>query len=657
MMEAGANEISFVAVGRNDASTSMRLGIDTLSITHSGIPREAEWQPILSSEGLVPSPANMGSNDVWSGNAILDFPATTVGQSFSLLLTNDCWEERNFFGIASNVVRTPVQVGGINTYALRLDGNGIAWHATNQLRSTAYDYETLFASKAVRILLRGSSVLGNGGHLLLQGSNLVATLRGKFQLERAFIALADLSNPDLPLNFLTNSVRTFTFAGSTNVAINGSQPSDPLPDFVLDTNAVYVVGMRVVPTTSPADDWMRAWPNTLADSTNAFVFENASSPESFGTWSLGRVYPSQTLPFLEKLEAASTSGVSEVAWEASAQTGNLSPENRTLLMGHRAVRIFIRGNDLWDGFDGGWIAFNGTNAWLQIAGGMNASDVFIAQSAVHLDPSRPMDIVSGTRREFAFRGASQTNVWHNWWTPVESDKLDYAIEKTNSYVVGMYIAPVWNYCIPVTWYGSTSSAINAYAIDNPDPGQTNSTYNWSNAENMWATRNAYGVVALRTGHSPEGAFVSRIMDTRLDDPTYLTFDWSASQPSNSAVEVRIRAGYSNDLSDAPAWTNVAAATSGADPVVNGRYVQAQVRMTPGTNALVSPQLDNLVLRWESPRFYVNISGIFSTGPDHDIYEVFVNGSPLLKGVTIDVAVTNSQYGIVSSAFAEIIPRN
>jgi hypothetical protein len=326
-------------------------------------------------------------------------------------------------------------------------------------------------------------------------------------------------------------------------------------------------------------------------------------------------------------------------------------------MGHRAVRIFIRGNDLWDGFDGGWIAFNGTNAWLQIAGGMNASDVFIAQSAVHLDPSRPMDIVSGTRREFAFRGASQTNVWHNWWTPVESDKLDYAIEKTNSYVVGMYIAPVWNYCIPVTWYGSTSSAINAYAIDNPDPGQTNSTYNWSNAENMWATRNAYGVVALRTGHSPEGAFVSRIMDTRLDDPTYLTFDWSASQPSNSAVEVRIRAGYSNDLSDAPAWTNVAAATSGADPVVNGRYVQAQVRMTPGTNALVSPQLDNLVLRWESPRFYVNISGIFSTGPDHDIYEVFVNGSPLLKGVTIDVAVTNSQYGIVSSAFAEIIPRN
>ena len=116
--------------------------------------------------------------------------------------------------------------------------------------------------------------------------------------------------------------------------------------------------------------------------------------------------------------------------------------------------------------------------------------------------------------------------------------------------------------------------------------------------------------------------------------------------------------------DAAAWSAVPAATAGATPIINGRFAQVQVRMRPGTDALSTPELRDFTLRWNGGRRYVDIAGIFSEGPDHGIYELQVNGAPVLQGVTVKVSVfkdvrlaSGAVQRMESSAFAEIVPRN
>ena len=141
--------------------------------------------------------------------------------------------------------------------------------------------------------------------------------------------------------------------------------------------------------------------------------------------------------------------------------------------------------------------------------------------------------------------------------------------------------------------------------------------------------------------------------------------WAAAGlKATDSLEVKVRAGANADLSDAAAWAAVPLAESGVAPVLNGRYAQVQVCMAPGTNALTTPEVQDFTIRWSGGRRYADLSGIFSTGPDHGIYELLVNGAPLLQGVTVQVSVFKEiQLGgggtsrMVSSAFAEIVPRN
>ena len=61
---------------------------------------------------------------------------------------------------------------------------------------------------------------------------------------------------------------------------------------------------------------------------------------------------------------------------------------------------------------------------------------------------------------------------------------------------------------------------------------------------------------------------------------------------------------------------------------------------------------------------MDMSGIFSVGPENGIYEVLVNGALLLQNITVKVSVfkeirlaSGKKSRMESSAFAEIVPRN
>lgn len=178
--------------------------------------------------------------------------------------------------------------------------------------------------------------------------------------------------------------------------------------------------------------------------------------------------------------------------------------------------------------------------------------------------------------------------------------------------------------------------------------------------------------SVDVGYSPEGIYTSGIVDTRLSNPTYRSCDWAATLPSGSgsgaSLVVKVRAGNQMDLSDAPDWSSVSAAVNGFTPSISGRYIQMQAFMTPSVNATTgetfSPELRDFELSWAGEPRFVSMGGTFSVGPDHGIYEVKVNGAPLLRGVTIDLTVYQAlpMAGgrIVTNtarAFTEIVPRN
>jgi type II secretory pathway component PulJ len=156
LLNDGANQITFETAGkRANTGSSRHLGVDTLTLTASGLEREAEWMTVHSSSGSVPAIQNMGTGETWSGNSQLSFPSTTDGNAFTLRFENDLWEERNFFSTGmkiEDVQRTFVQPNDTpHTFVLRLEGNDIVWTAADQTRTTpdqmdspVYTYQTSY---------------------------------------------------------------------------------------------------------------------------------------------------------------------------------------------------------------------------------------------------------------------------------------------------------------------------------------------------------------------------------------------------------------------------------------------------------------------------------------------------------------------------------
>ncbi len=508
ILNTGTNTITFRVASQNTLSSGFSLGVDTLNVSASGLAREGEWQSVSASVGVAPGVINIGSNEAWSGNSTLGFAATQVGNSFTLRMGNDRWEERNFFpGNAdtkdlSRIIINPPSAP--RTYALRLDGNGVVWSSTNQTRVASDGYSNM--------------------------------------------------------NDLTNV----------------------------------------------------------------------------------------------------------------------------------ALRIFVRGSDLWDGYDGGWIAFNGTNVWARFArsssAGMHIQNAFIAQSAVMLDPANnPMNIVPDSLRTFLFTNSVERDTSTALPSPFESDKLDYRIEKTNSYVIGILLSKnIYGNMRPAVYsHAADAGGPNCRLIINPSTNQSDTAFDWGSLpteelidsqwnswntampDTIYSTRRIIALNALRAGHAPMGTYLSQIIDTQLEDPDYQSFSWMAASPSNSTLEMKVLAASSPaDLGTAANWTNASTATSGSTPVINGRYAQVWARMRPGTDALSTPELQDFTLSWAGTRQYVDLSGIFSVGPEHGIYEILVNDALLLQNITVKVSVfkdlrlaSGHTTRMESSAFAEIVPRN
>ncbi len=361
-------------------------------------------------------------------------------------------------------------------------------------------------------------------------------------------------------------------------------------------------------------------------------------------------------------------------WLAAEQTGDNAPFDERWFADLNAhgtsVRVLLRGADILE--DSGFITVSGTNAWFTFRSGashtyydMRLYEPFIAIS----DPDARMSYDPSTRRDIKF--GNQNSVVIAPMSAVESDPVPIMIHTTNSYVVGFLVQPEatgywtqrWRY-----WENDLDS-VQSYLLRNATEAEHQQP-DWSGTNlAVTATNRILTLESVRVGHAPEGLFQSRIFDTRNDalssaDDLYRTLTWTADTPANSEVDILVRAGSTNDLSDAP-WSSAISPVNGNTLNALGRYVQLQVRLLPGGDyADKTPVFRDFILRWEAETRSVDVGGIFSTGPDHGIVELLIDGAPLIQAVTVnlsvykDVAIGDGKtQRYETSAFAEIGPRN
>ncbi|MGA1530706.1 MAG: PulJ/GspJ family protein [Kiritimatiellia bacterium] len=466
----GTNTITFTSAGGDIGR--YQLAADWFNLTPSGNRLEAEWMAIESSSGATPAAQNMGSNETWSGNSRLNFPANAAAQTFTLNFQNDSWEERNFNGTADSLERLErilVDDYTASTFGLELEGNGLIWQAEEQTRHVD---------------------------------------------SPAFISM--LNETD--------------------------------------------------------------------------------------------------------------------------------------------VRVILRGDDLTNNFDGGWIRFTGTNVWATFEASSNKQaqikNAYIAMSRLSADPgANPYEYISGTKRDFRFDGWDDDT---GWFTGTKiSEPLGYLIERTNTYIIGFEIEDTTNLSVRAWTNDEITSARDMYVYDGTS----------------WVRTNAvYALKHVRAGHAPQGVYVSPVIDTGLS-PDYSSIKWTRTIPTgftspSPTLRVQARAGASNDLSGV-VWVDV---MNDSTPLIDGRYFQVKAMLGVGVNAgnkeTATPELHDIIMAWEGAERFAPITGKFQTGPSQGVYEVLVNDAPLMKGVTIDLTVykdvamgIGSPKRITASAFTEIIPRN
>lgn len=244
----------FKVVGRNDASSGRKIGIDSLFVSPCYGRREAEAQVPAAYDGATPSRQYMAGGS-WDGNFQLCFPASSDGDYFTLDMQNDRWEETNFglsggqhdnttvsFDTSLNPWDFVVHLSGLQT-------NWFAYQQTGDTNATPPAHDAMLGA-VVRVIARGEDIV-DGGWILTSGEYSAVRFRAaegvgnNFWIKEAYIGeCADLTNgsPDV----LAGTMHPLTFSTLTERAIVGGSTmwSDPV-HFPIEEEKSYAVTFRV----------------------------------------------------------------------------------------------------------------------------------------------------------------------------------------------------------------------------------------------------------------------------------------------------------------------------------------------------------------------------------------------------------------------------
>ncbi|MCK5529085.1 MAG: hypothetical protein KAI74_05335 [Kiritimatiellae bacterium] len=351
-------------------------------------------------------------------------------------------------------------------------------------------------------------------------------------------------------------------------------------------------------------------------------------------------------------------------WYSTEQTGDLYPSYTDALAG-TAIRVMIRGEDM---INGGWIDNNGQDCWIYFYAGndyIKLDGAYIAECADHEIPS--MDInPSAIYPLTLYPAISDTNMYHYAW----ASSSTFVVEKEKSYMVSFLVNSAPDQASLIEYQEQIEpTMMNSYIIPatNAPTVADLALASWSSLTNVniIATNSILGIQSIYTFHPANGQFVSQIIDTRQDAPSYSDMSWNQVVPWGAALSMKIRSGDNSDMSDAPAWSNVTAmASSGSINPGDKRYFQFYADLQPTADKRSTPSLKDVTVKWSGVERYVDIGGTFTKGPDHGIFKVLVDDKEIKTGVLINLEIFETTRGyagedkeMTSSLSSEVTPRN
>lgn len=361
-------------------------------------------------------------------------------------------------------------------------------------------------------------------------------------------------------------------------------------------------------------------------------------------------------------------------WYASDQTLDETPDDSLGdLLRAKAIRILLRGLDM---LDGNGIRSSGLFRHVTFhaaqSKALHIAAAYIApcasESNYTCDAASPgYQLFVGGAGDFTIPAAGSAEA---------TSSVPLYIDRTNSYLVSFLVANSAGQADSLRWLQGSVSPSNpippgCYFILPAAGPDTNTVKeaNWSSSGNVFTGAYIYGVGSMSCLAASNGTWTSQIVDTHIEAPMYRELTWNEVKPSGTALNMKVRTSTKEDMSDAPAWSNVTAMTGGgAINPPSRRYVQVQSKMWSDSTHRFVPSLKDFTLTWDGETRVADIGGTISQSPSNGVFEILLDGSNIIKrGVTIDLTIFQFVRGftpgptgsnmLTSTVSAEIEPRN
>lgn len=242
-------------------------------------------------------------------------------------------------------------------------------------------------------------------------------------------------------------------------------------------------------------------------------------------------------------------------------------------------------------------------------------------SACVMEQASGFNGTPATVRSLLFAGAAGTTIAAGG--QLSSDVLEFTLDPARNYLVSFYVRGIFG--IAGAMQRSTTAERTAVLADSD--ADLTATADWS-AQPATLFSQLIGVSSAVAMYPQSATYTSRIVDTRVDSPTYQTGMWHGDVPAKTGLTLKYRAGMQPNLSDAPAWASLTAHTTAgtedALAALYGRYVQFQATFTAEAPYAVTASLRDVKTTWPGTRQLVQFSAELAKGPDRGRFEFLVD---------------------------------
>ncbi|MFW6414032.1 MAG: PulJ/GspJ family protein [Verrucomicrobiota bacterium] len=322
------------------------------------------------------------------------------------------------------------------------------------------------------------------------------------------------------------------------------------------------------------------------------------------------------------------------AWEAEVQTLGGSVDSSSDDHTNATVRTIIAGEDP---VIGGHIAEGGRLGQLRFRAAPGSA--LTIESAYIMERDNGYNGDDSTKVKLSFSEdaeSSDVDVFNDGdsielqnGATITSEKFDLAIDKEKDYLVSFHISDDGNEAAPAIWEDSTGST-HSHKITG-DENDVSDIADWDSLTDTSVSSHPVAVAAesLYVTYPESGVYTSRIIDTKLADPEYSRVTWQAQTPSDTGIEMLVRAGDEEDLSDAVDWDSALSfddpeASNSLSAMTTGRYVQWRAILYSNDSYTVTPKLRYVNVLWPGRKRGIDVGLAVEEAPDMGILKLAID---------------------------------